>query len=738
MAVQAQVSHGGRPLPFVESPLRSGEKLFVEMPPFDEGEALRKDRLEERALRGVYPFAYKFRTDLSPENAGITFTLADGTRVWRLGIRSRGARSINLQFTEYELPEGASLYLYNKEQTHVLGAFNHLNNSECHQLPTAPVSGEEVIVEYQEPAQAAFHGRLRIGAVNHGYRALRGGVEPADPEEQENTFACLPELGCYRAETDRYDEVGRSVVLLIIDGKWMGTGVLVNNTEGDGRPYLMTASHCLNGNFTVVNPDYEAMAASIVCFFNYESPFCSRPIRGTEEMSVASARVCAINTDYDLALLELLETPPSYYRPYYAGWNVGDWGIAPYTCIQHPMANTKRVAITEGALKLSTFSSIPQFTKNAHLFVDTWQVGCTAGGSSGAPLFDADNRVVGLLSGGASTCADPHKDFFYSLRQAWSANETPAAQLQHWLAPTAAQDSGQVRCGGLDPYAGAPCLRLSNIGESGQLETAESALWPDKEGEPLFGNNSLEAKEYAEAYHVKGSARLYGAYFVTPPAGKSFRDSLEVEIRVYEGTEQPERLLYQTLFQPAYRNYSVLGEGFQETTKSLNRAQESFVRFPDTLVVSGNFYISYCIKRAQGGCHFSVYNLPKGKATRNSTWVFADGQWLAATAYVPAAFATSLFIDPVISYAIPTATLPLPVTSTASLVQGADRQSFSLLLPPGTAEARFALYTLSGKLLYVCQTRGEQATVRTGRYPAGIYVAEITFSNGSLRRKVFF
>ena len=82
-----QVSHGGKPLPFATLSTRSGSQ-FKEMPPFDVAEQLRIDSLNESDLRSGFHFAYKFMTDFTPENSGNWFTQADGTRVWRLGIRS--------------------------------------------------------------------------------------------------------------------------------------------------------------------------------------------------------------------------------------------------------------------------------------------------------------------------------------------------------------------------------------------------------------------------------------------------------------------------------------------------------------------------------------------------------------------------------------------------------------------------------------------------------------------------
>ena len=81
-----QISHGGRPLPMTILSTRSGS-LFQEMPAFDIAEQLRIDSLNESDLRSSFHFAYKFMTDFTPDNSGSWFTQADGTRVWRLGIR---------------------------------------------------------------------------------------------------------------------------------------------------------------------------------------------------------------------------------------------------------------------------------------------------------------------------------------------------------------------------------------------------------------------------------------------------------------------------------------------------------------------------------------------------------------------------------------------------------------------------------------------------------------------------
>ncbi|MGM9759515.1 MAG: trypsin-like peptidase domain-containing protein [Parabacteroides sp.] len=722
----AQVSHGGRPLPL--SALRSAEQdWFVEMPSFDLAEQLRIDSLEERDLRSGFHFAYKFMTEYHRDNSGVHFTLPDGTKVWRLGIRSAGARSLNLLFTEYELPEGAQLFLYNADQSQVLGAFNHLNNSERAILPTAPIEGEELIVEYQEPARAAFRGRLVIGEVNHGYRSLRG-VEPANPY---SSLQCIPSPICYQDSTETYDPTSRSVVLLVINGTLYCTGVLVNNTSHDGTPYLLTASHCLNNNFRLDNPDYAETAGTIVSFFQYESPLCASPLSGTEELSMASARFCAVNETHDMLLLQLEELPPVYYRPYLAGWNRSRIDRAPYACIQHPLGSPKGLALETDTLIYETFD-IPEypFAEKGHLHVSTWEVGCTAAGSSGSPLFDSRQALIGLLSGGQSSCKSPQNDYFYSLGKAWAPADEKDRQLKGWLD---AAGTGNSSCMGLDPYADAPCQRSSHVRESGQTDSVEVML--SSQGFPLFGSDGQSDLEFAEAYHSNGPATLYGVYLVTPDLGSQYRN-LQVEIQVYAGDRQPTELLHSEPFQPAYCHYNTSDKTFQESTKSLYSAQESFVRFSEPVSVNGDYFISFRVVGETADSYFSVYHLPKGVTTHNTAWIRTGDQWQEATDYPQARFSTSFYIDPVWQYGSWVAVEPVITPSEIRLIQDRTAHLLEIHLPQGETRADFTLTTLSGQICHRQTLQEGQIRIPTHRWPTGLYVVEIRCGTHRLTQKI--
>lgn len=721
----AQISHGGKPLPMTEINTRSGS-IFKEMPSFDIKEQLRIDSLNESDLRSGYHFAYKFMTDFTPENSGTRFTLADGTRVWRLGIRSTGAFSINVLFSEYEVPEGARLFLYNPDQTHILGSFNQLNNSELGLLPVAPVKGDELIIEYQEPANAPFHGKLKVGEVNHDYR----GFKRYEPYGDSPYFVCMKPLACLQGETDKYDEIGRSVILIVINGETACTGTLINNTENDGKPYILTASHCLNDQFRADDPDYELVAGNIVTFFNYESPLCDPVMRGTEEMSMASTLFRATNEETDMALLELMETPPVYYQPYYAGWNAKDQGIAPYIGIHHPNASVKRVVKTDNVV-LSSYPKYP-FEKDGHWHVEKWTEGCTYGGSSGSPLFDDNNRIIGGLSGGESKCSYLYNDYYFALAKSWDFPSDADKQLKAWLDPF--YRNKELTCNGLDPYSTTPAIRLSNISESGKTSTIETTALPSPGTGPAFGNNSLGMTEFAEIYKTTGDATIFGTYIVNPAISDS--KNIDIEITVYSGSDKPERLLHSESFQPKFTTFEK--EDFESVSKPLNRDQESFITFSEPVTVSGTFFVGYRIKSSTDNVSFSAFNLPKGETTKNTTWINYKGQWIEATAHPASPMSTSLFVDPVIQYNTASANASIEKSNPIRIFMGANPGTVHVLLPEDIRQARYTLFTADGKTLQGGTVYAGQNTVTTPSATAGIYLIQVTYNNESFTQKILF
>ena len=49
--------------------------------------------------------------------------LKNGGRIWQLVLTCEGALTVNLSFTNTEIPEGNELYVYNPDKSFILGSF---------------------------------------------------------------------------------------------------------------------------------------------------------------------------------------------------------------------------------------------------------------------------------------------------------------------------------------------------------------------------------------------------------------------------------------------------------------------------------------------------------------------------------------------------------------------------------------------------------------------------------------
>ena len=693
LQLHSQIPHGSsRPLPIgaeKSSKLRSAVDFFVEMPSLDTDSARYIDDLPGNRVGGLR-FAHTFFTNLSPENSGIVFNTEDGSRIWKVGIRSNGAFTLNVLFSEYDLPDGATVFLYNPDRSVVLGPFTRENRPHGGEFPVAPVEGDELIVEYKEPASAAFTGKIRITEVNHDYR----GLFRASPRFNSLNMPCLPDVSCNAA----LDTIAKSVCLLIISGNTYCTGTLLNNTAKDGKPYLITASHCLKNN-----TDY---GSRVIAFLNYESPRCDKRIRGSEEFSVSGSLCRALSNEVDFALVELLETPPSDYRPWLAGWSLSNETASskPFTGIHHPNGETKKYCLEEDSLvKRDWTSQDDGIAAGNHWYIQKWEIGHTWGGSSGSGLFDKSGRFRGGLTGGGSggeTGCSPYTegDYYFRFNRAWDQFPDTLKQLKHWLDPVTPDSipSTAQELDGMDPYSENPALRISNIQKSDSLDKVSiSNGW----GSP-FGHNSLETTFFAEHFAVQDSSSVLGLYMMV---GKGSNNSSKpIYITVYAGGDTPRDVLGKALLNPNFTDY--VNGNFVTKTKAYFSNKENFVRFIKPVSVGKEFFIGYEINYpiTVPEDSFYLYGAVR-KGELNTAFFKQNGSWYPYSQHPTNPLNTSLWIEPVVIRDTTFAKMDtgMVISAVRPIVAWSSAESKLIIVFPsqwkGTTQAE--VYDLWGKLL---------------------------------------
>ncbi len=736
--LEAQISQGGTPLFYAPPLLKSGNNFFIEMPSFNVDSLLQDDKLNESNMRGAFRFANKFYVNIEKGKSGYNYILPDGTKIWQVGIRSQGAYSINVFFSEYKVPPGGKLFLYNSTRTSVIGSFTEENNSEGNILPIQPVAGDEIIVEYQEPANSEFEAKLKISEVNHDYKGLLN-YEPKIEPISGSSYSCMPDILCVDPSNNNI----RSAVLITINGDVACSGSLLNTTNNDGEPVLLTAIHCLNDGFKKTNVDYTKVAGTIVCFFNYNKPVCNQTqsaiqrMKGTEEMSLAGAVPLSIIVKNDMALLRLNNKPPDYYMPYYAGWNIAtDAGNnTPFINIHHPSAFVSKYGdvinpITIGDFSITNFDLNPQ----SHWKIPKWNVGATIGGSSGSPLFDNHGLVIGGLSGGTSACSNgsPNNaaDYFFALYKSWNYTPDVGILLKDCLDPN---DLGVTQWNAFDPYKDTPLARLKNRDYNNGDELVNSKMTNPNQG-LVFGPDSLKMKEFAEEFVTDEKAELVGAYLLTPLTVVT--SSSGIKVKAYKGSLSDENLIASETFYPTYWDFDVTSANFMEKQKTMSSVStESFVKFREEVDAGTKFYVSYEITYPSAR-DFSVYNMVFDSPEKNSAWLRdANGNWLPATRHPVMPMSAALTIEPLVRFH--------PETKLSSLVGKKDyifylKTSRQLQINTDNPDEKgvISIYSIAGQLLHKISYSGNNPVNIPGINNTNVIIVKALSESGIKTSKI--
>ena len=435
LSVNAQIEKTGNPR------LMKKNNLFAEgiptytLPSFDiENYKEKTSRSHLKKLK----FARMFDLAVDIKKQAKKISKNNGT-LYVLSIRSKDAYSLSLVFETYNLPGGAELFIYNPDFTHIKGAFTSRNNKKTKALPVAPVRGEEVIIEYFEPYKSNFEGKLKLAKVGHDYLDIYSYLKQ-NSSGIGSSGDCNVNINCEQGQ--EFKDVKQGVCRVVSNG-WLCSGSLVNNTRFDGKPYFLTANHCISS---------ESEAQDAVFYFNFESPECDTSyVDDYQTISASGLLATAPDSKLDFSLLEISESIPINYKPYYAGWNLDTVNIDNTTTIHHPSGDVKKITKDANPPVSADYGSV--YDEYSHWLIKEWDLGTTEGGSSGAPLFDQQKRIIGDLTGGEASCDYNYNDYFARLSRSWDDFGSPDHQLKYWLDPNTTHFK---RIDGYYPYQNKP------------------------------------------------------------------------------------------------------------------------------------------------------------------------------------------------------------------------------------------------------------------------------------------
>lgn len=412
----AQWSIGGEPQSFALPELKTSDPT-PHLTAIPDLEVLAsQDELDR--IDNVPPrFGFPFKANIDLQASGV-WTEIEGGAIWRVAIESPGAQTINLNYSDFYMPHGATFHIYAADKSSVIGAFTEVNNKKNGQFATGLLKSDKIVLEYFEPEGVHGQGRIVVSEIIYGYRtlayldnALKG---------YEDSGSCMVNVNC--AEGDNWQAHKKGVAMIMTAGNFrFCTGSLINNSAGNCQALFLTAEHCM-GQQT------DAQIGNSIFVFNYETPDCENPDdEPSVTQNVQGCQILSTGATSDFTLWELEENPALAPNipggVYFAGWDRNNSAADRAVAIHHPEGDVKKISIDNQAPQSSQWQGNPAGT---HWLV-RWNEGVTASGSSGGPLYNENGLIVGQLTGGASTCVSPNAaDLYGKMSWNWDSNEDDA------------------------------------------------------------------------------------------------------------------------------------------------------------------------------------------------------------------------------------------------------------------------------------------------------------------------
>lgn len=464
LIVHAQLSEGGTPPSFLSPKLKSSADINgIQLRKININKLNRQD--EKKGITNRY--AIYENKSINIKEKGIHTQLNSGS-LWQYKVTSENAYSLGIFFSEFYIPSGAKVFIYNSDYSTIYGAFTGNNNKSHKTLAIADFPDNELIIEYYQPDNADFEGELSLGKVGQAYK-------PGPLPNLKSTNDLHIDVNC--EEGDRHQLEKHSVAKMtwvLGDYGYLCTGALINNSENDGTPYFLTANHCISSN---------TASQTLVTYYNYESTNCG----GSESpgTSLSGSKLLTTSVASDVTLLLLDDKPPSSYYPYYAGFNYEDEDSVLYGVgIHHPAGKRKKISIDYDAIYSYPYEINWNDDNSSSPEHSHWQVyfdrGMTEGGSSGSPLFDSTKKIIGQLHGGGA-----NYDFYGKLSTSWS-------HLQPHLDPT---NSTGGKLNGYSPATNPPKSHFHSdfkwVCKDSPVKLKDGSLFSPKSWEWSFTPNSV-------------------------------------------------------------------------------------------------------------------------------------------------------------------------------------------------------------------------------------------------------
>ena len=348
------------------------------------------DSLIDDAAHDRNRFAVNIPHPISSAEQG-RWTDTGSTSTWTYEARIPTAISMSLHASRLALPPSAVLTVAAGSTRATYRARDISRGG----LWSRPLIGDTLEISVSVETSEASQVELQIDSLQAGYRGLGGTVADhphyrrITTSQTDTPAACTQNYACNATSANQGP--AHATVAVLIGNQYQCTGTLLNNTRGDGTPYILTARHCQTGKLGGGDP---GTAASVVIYWDAVTP-CGQTLQSFYSDQVTQSGAVTVVEQQDAWLIKL-DSLPVATDAYYAGWDATGGTFTGGYSIHHSLGDDKQYVSWYGQAVLQHLSAATlQVGYNSTFWGLVNELGNVGAGSSGGPLFDPNNNVVG-------------------------------------------------------------------------------------------------------------------------------------------------------------------------------------------------------------------------------------------------------------------------------------------------------------------------------------------------------
>ncbi len=363
-------------------------------------------------------------------NDGVITRTPDGSLTWAMAISSPGAGAIRLHLENLSLPANGELYFYSLDGQ-AFGPYTAAGPHSNGEFWSETIFGDQGILQLQLTGRtddATLRGvtlsLTELGHIGAQYTGLF--LQNTAANWPCGNPSCVEDATCNSGAASSIWNAYAKMEWIAGAFIYTCTTALLTDTNPNADNFALTANHCISRNRDAQNINF---------YWRYRTSSCNGTCptnNGWPYQTGGGATVSATGSGSDFTLLHLNNAPPSGST--LLGWTTtavaNSNGVALHR-VSNPNFGPQVYSEQHVDTSRPTCSGLPR----GSFIYSSDDFGATDGGSSGSPVVNASNQVVGQLYGSCGfNVGDPCDSAANATVDGAFAASWPS--LQPHLAPT--------------------------------------------------------------------------------------------------------------------------------------------------------------------------------------------------------------------------------------------------------------------------------------------------------------